>query len=168
MKKSSFIYSMILILIGIVTLILPLFNISNVKAVLIGIMLVYATIYMLKYLSNKGLKKMLLALGSLINAGIIYLLDFQKNPRAILFVFLFWVVILAFAKLFQTDMYHDKNDKKWIISLSGFVASIILGLISCISLHYGNNTQILVLGFYFFFIGFLDLVDSLLSNFDKK
>ena len=68
---------------------------------------------------------------------------------------------MSLIKLKESDYYHDRKNKIWLLNIVNLVIFIISGIIASLNLYYTQDIQILVLGFFFLINGILELMDPL-------
>lgn len=70
---------------------------------------------------------------------------------------------MGIAKLIKTNYYNDKRDRMYKLRIFTLVAFLVLGLLTSINLYYDQEIQVVVLGFFFYTHGILELVDPLVK-----
>lgn len=163
-QKVDLIISILLIMIGIVLTLLPNFKMINMNVILFSVMMIYATLNMIQYVLTKisnDYEGLFTALVSYMVGftGIIFkLFDKQINLVVIL---LAWITLMSLIKFKKCDYYNDRNNKMWIIRIITLILFIVTGLLTCINLYYSKNVNILILGFFFYIHGILEMIDPL-------
>ena len=162
-QKVDFGIDLALVVIGICNIILGIFGYTNIKLLLLVIFLIYALINLLQYvLTNKSqdFEGLYTFLASIVLSIVSYFIDFTKvNNLAI--VILAWVIMMSVIKFIKTDYYNDRKDKMWKIRIFTLISFIIIGVLTSISLNYDKNVQVLIIGYFFFIHGILELIDPL-------
>ena len=72
-----------------------------------------------------------------------------------------WIILMSLIKLKKCDFYHDQNRKIYLLKIITLVLFVLSGLLSVINLYYDAQIQVLVLGFFYFIHGILELVDPI-------
>lgn len=164
--------ALILIAIGVIILILPLFNLTDIKYMLIIIFALYAIINLIQYVSTKesndyeGLQTFL---ASIVGVIACTLIDVASSPANLAYVLMLWIIIMSLSKLKKIDYYHDRKDKMWMIHLVTLILFIISGLLTSFNLAYTKETQTLIIGYFLFTHGILELFDPVVKTIiDKK
>ena len=153
-----------LIVIGSALLTFPLFNITNIKYVFMGTLAFYGIVNLSQFLATsndkdyEGLFTMLACIVCLIILGFI---NVDNNPKNLAMVLLMWIILMSLIKLKKCDFYHDQNRKIYLLKIITLVLFVLSGLLSVINLYYDAQIQVLVLGFFYFIHGILELVDPI-------
>ena len=162
-QRVDFAIDLSLCLIGIINILLGIVGFTNVKLLLVIVFGLYAMINLLQYvLTNKSqdYEGLYTFLASLVLAIICFFIDLGKVNNLTIIVFA-WVIMMSVIKFIKTDYYNDRKDKMWKIRIFTLITFITVGVLSAISLNYDKNTQVLVLGYFFFIHGILELIDPL-------
>ena len=149
-QKVDTIIAICLILIGVVLLVLPVFNITNIKYLSIGIFALY-----------EGLHS---AIGSLIVLIASIVTTPETSPKTLAMLLMTWIIFMSLAKLKKMDYYHDKNDRMWKIRGFNLGLFIITGILTCINLAHVSTVQVLVIGFFMLVHGILELFDPIVKT----
>lgn len=174
MKKKQIvdlITSIVLIVVGSILLIFPLMKVLNVKYVFMAVLTIYGIMNLIQFvLTSKekdyeGLFTMIVSIITLIILGFI---DTNSNPINLALVLFIWIMLMSFVKLKKADYYHDRGKQIWILKMVLLFLFILIGLLSVINLYYEPSVQILVLGFFYFVHGLLELIDPLVNYLIKK
>lgn len=174
MNRRSFIEiitALILVLCGSVMVILPLFNVFNIKAVFISIMVIYGLIHFIKSFAiilSKDYSGFLTAIASIVVLLIMLFLDINDSPWNLALILFIWIILMSLIKLKESDYYHDKENKLWKLNILNLLLFILSGILTAINLYYPSDIQILVLGFFFLINGILELMDPLVAFIIEK
>lgn len=167
MKKKQKIdttIALISILMGIILLVLPIFEITSIKWISLTTFSIYAVISLIQFILTKDTKDYE-GLYSTIASLIIVIAHFIWNPAEspkILALFLMtWIILMSLTKLKKADYYHDKKDRMWKYSTLNLGLFILTGILSSISLAYGPEAEIIVLGFFMIINGILELFEPI-------
>ena len=165
-EKVDFLTSLSLIVLGSVILIFPLVNIVNVKYVFMGVLSFYGVMNLTKFFLTsekkdyEGLYVMISSILTLLLLGAINIEDKPVNLALVLFT---WIILMSMIKLKKCDYYHDCNNKVFIYKLLSLILFILIGLLTSFNLYYSKDVQVLVLGFFYFINGVLELFDPILN-----
>lgn len=162
--KIDFITSVILLICSSVVMLLPLFNIVNVKSIFLFIMCVYIISNLINYLlvkESKDREGLYTVLISIISIVLLFLFDVTKKPVNLALVLLMWTFGMSLVKLKKADYYHDRNNRLWFTLIVTLFIFILIGLLTAINLYYASSVQVLMIGNFFFINGVLDLIDPL-------
>lgn len=162
-KLIELIIASIMVISGIVVITLPLFNVIDAKPVLIITLGLYGVLNLYKYIStckSKDYDGLFTMFASLIVLGIMHFIDVNEAPFKLAFVLFIWIILLSIIKLIKSDYYHDRHNKEWIVKVVTLGLFIITGILASINLYNVDN-QVLVLGFFIFINGILELIDPL-------
>ncbi len=156
-----------LILIGVILLILPLFNISNIKWLNTGIFSLYTILNLIQFILTKESKDyegLHSAIGSLIVLIANLLIRPINNPKTLSMLLMTWIIFMSLAKLKKMDYYHDRRDRMWKIRAFNLSLFILVGVLACINLAYEGVVQVLVIGFFMLIHGILELFDPIVKT----
>ena len=143
-QKVDMIIDAILIVIGIVMLMLPTFKITDIKNLFFTIMILYAILNFIQFILTRkskdyeGLYTMLISLG----IGFVGLFFSFNNPFQLAASVISWTTLMGIAKLIKTNYYNDRRDRMYKLRIF---------------------TLIVVLGFFFYTHGILELIDPLVK-----
>ena len=155
-----------LIVVGSITLIFPLIHIISVKYIFIGVLAFYGIMNLTQFIltvKDKDFEGLYTTIASLITLGLVFVLDIEKTVNLSLILFV-WITLMSLVKLKKCDYYHDRHKKIYLLRIITLILFILVGLLSVLNLYYEETVQILVLGFFYFVHGVLELVDPL-TNF---
>ncbi len=162
--KAEFIVALILILFGGIISVLPIFSIDNVKIIFSISMILYGVIHLIKnliLLKNKEYSGFFTFLSSIIVLILLYFLDVENSPWNLALILFIWVCLNAFIKLKETDYYHDRKNKVWLLNIINLILFIVIGILTAFSLNYTGDIQILVIGYFLIINGILELMDPI-------
>lgn len=163
--KIDMIVSAILIIIGGITMLMPLLNFNNIKIIFISIMTIYVISNIINYIlvkDSKDTEGLYTAFISLLSIGLVLILDISAKPVYLAIVLLVWALGMALVKLKKADYYHDRKDAQWILHIVLLFIFILVSLLTTINLYYSNEIQLLMLGNFFLINGILDICDPLI------
>lgn len=166
----EFIIAGILILISCVVLVLPIFNVDNIKMVFISIISLYGISHLIKNfttLASKDYSGFGTSLNSVIVLVLMMFLDVNEPWNLALILFI-WIILMSLTKLKESDYYHDRKNKLWKLNICNLLLFILVGILTTINLYYPSEVQILVLGFFFLIHGILELMDPLVAYIIEK
>lgn len=158
------IIAIFLILTGCSLLVFPLVNFLNVKNIFLGVLIIYAILNFIKFLltfKSKDYEGLLTFLASVVTIIVALKVDISLKPWNLAITLFVWIIMMSLIKLKKSDYYNDRNSKMWIIKIANLILFIVAGILATINLYYTVDIQILVLGFFFFINGILELVDPL-------
>lgn len=153
-----------LILVGSILLIFPLVKVLNVKYVFIGVLAYYGLMNLTQFIltsDSKDYEGLFTMFASIIVLVILGFLDVTSNPLNLALTLFLWVIMMSLIKLKKSDYYHDRKKRLWILRIITLILFVIVGLLSVINLYYDSATQIIVLGYFYFVHGILELVDPI-------
>ena len=167
----EFITAWILILGGVILTILPILSIFNVRIVFITIIALYGIIHLIKnlaILNSKEYSGFRTAISSVVILILIMFIDVNDSPWNLALLLFIWIILMSLIKLKESDYYHDHKNKLWELNVVNLIIFIISGIITTLNLYYTSDIQILVLGFFFFINGILELTDPLAAYIMEK
>jgi uncharacterized membrane protein HdeD (DUF308 family) len=155
--------AIILVVLGAVLLTFPLLRVVNVKYIFMGVLSFYGIMNLLQFLfttNDKDYEGLFTMVASIISLILLGFLDIE-NPVNLALILFVWIVCMSLIKLKKCDYYHDRHKKIYILKIVTLILFILSGLLSVINLYYEPEVQILVLGFFYFIHGILELVDPI-------
>ena len=174
MKRKQivdFIIAVSLIIVGSLVLTFPLLKIVNVKYIFIGVLAFYGIMNLIQFIltsKEKDYEGLLTMIASIITLLLLGFLEVDNSPLNLALTLFVWIVLMSMIKLKKCDYYHDRNRPIWIFRIVTLVLFILIGLLSVINLYYEAEVQILVLGFFYFIHGVLELVDPVTNYLLQK
>lgn len=163
-QKVDMIISFFLILIGIVLLVLPLFNINDLKWLFTGVFSLYTILNAVQFILTKESKDyegLHTALVSIFVLILNFVFDVSENPKHIAMLLMLWITLMSIVKLKKTDYYHDRHDRMWKVRAFNLGLFILVGLLTSINLSYSSSVQVIVIGYFMLIHGILELLDPL-------
>lgn len=167
----DFITAVSLIIVGSLVLTFPLLKIINVKYIFIGVLAFYGIMNLIQFIltsKDKDYEGMLTMIASIITLLLLGFLEVDNNPMNLALTLFVWIVLMSLIKLKKCDYYHDRHRPIWIFRIVTLILFILIGLLSVINLYYEAQVQILVLGFFYFIHGVLELVDPVTNYLLQK
>lgn len=167
MKRKQIVDSVtavLLIVIGSVVLIFPLLNIINVKYIFIGVLTFYGIMNLIQFLltsKDKDYEGLFTMFASIVALLIIALRSPDLTPLDLALTLFIWMSLMSLIKLKKCDYYHDRHKNIYILKIITLILFILSGLLTVINLYYQAKVQVLVLGFFYFIHGILELVDPI-------
>lgn len=163
---AEFITAWFLVLCGAIITVLPIFDYSNVKNIFIIIISIYGIIHLIKNfytLDTKDYSGFSTSGASLFILILLMFLDINDSPWNLALVLFIWVILMSLIKLKESDYYHDRKSKLWVLNIINLILFILCGVLTSVNLYYTGDIQILVLGFFFLINGILELMDPLVT-----
>ncbi|MBQ6841538.1 MAG: hypothetical protein IJO63_05435 [Bacilli bacterium] len=161
-----------LIIVGSLVLTFPLLKVVNVKYIFIGVLAFYGIMNLIQFILTskaKDYEGLFTMIASIITLILLGFLEVDNNPLNLALTLFVWIVLMSLIKLKKCDYYHDANRPIWIFRIVTLILFVLIGLLSVINLYYEAEVQILVLGFFYFVHGVLELVDPVTNYLlDKK
>src|SRR5574344_577132 len=163
-QKVDFFFDLFLLLFGIALLIFGIFNIGTVKLLFVSIMMMYALLNIIQYFltrQNKDYEGFYTFIASLCIA-ITTILFYKESGIAISLILLGWTTLMAIIKYIKTDYYNDRHDRMWKVKMFTLIIFIVMGVLSSLAILSVGN-KIIILGYYFFINGVLELIDPIIK-----
>ncbi len=170
-QKVDLASAIILILGGCCLLLCPLLNMTDINVIFITTMMIYTIIHIGKYMLTReyhDYEGLLSSLASLLIGSIAFFFRNNESSMNLALLLFSWVILESFIKLKKADYYHDRKSKLWILEISFLILFIITGILTSINLNYKNETQVLLLGYFFFTHGILEFVDPIIIYLTKE
>lgn len=156
--------AVLLIVCGSVMLVLPAIHYIDVKTIFIGVLALYFILNLVQFLltrKDKDYEGLFTSIASIIVIILALKLNIAKVPWYLALTLFIWVILMSLIKLKKADYYNDRKDTTWILKIISLILFILTGLLVTINLYYDASIQVLVLGFFFFIHGMLELFDPL-------
>ena len=167
----EFIVAWLLILVSCVVMILPIFDVHNIKVVFISIIAIYGISHLIKNfttIASEDYSGFSTSLNSVIILIIMLFLDINDSPWNLALLLFIWIILMSLTKLKESDYYHDRKNKLWKLNIFNLMLFILVGILTTVNLYYTSDIQILVLGFFFLIHGILELMDPLVAYIISK
>lgn len=167
----EFVTAWILVLLGGIVTLVPLFNCTNLKIIFIVIMALYALIHLVKnlfILESKDYSGFITGAISLLTIILLFALDINDSPWNLALIIFIWVILMSLNKLQESDYYHDRKNKLWVLNIVNLLLFILCGIITAVNLFYTEDIQIVILGFFFLIHGILEMMDPLVAYILEK
>lgn len=167
MKKKQIVdlsINTILVLIGVILILLPLFGIKDIHNIFFVLMIVYAALDIIQFILTKESKDYEGLYCFVINLGIgLTGLTFSFNQTIQLSLcVLCWTVLTSMAKLIKTNYYNDRRDRMYKLRLFTLAAFFLLGVLTSVTI-YQSDFCLSALGFFFYTNGILEMVDPIVK-----
>ncbi len=156
----------LMLLIGTIALILPVFQQSNLIFTLKFLFLFNALINFGRFILNRKTNDkegLYTSLCALILFIILFIIKISNSSLTLsLFVFI-WVIALSFIRLKKADYYHDQKNKMWILEITTLIIFIMIGLLTSFSILLTKDGNIFMIGFLFFMNSFIEVIDPVVQ-----
>lgn len=96
-----------------------------------------------------------------------FLMNLVSSPQSVAISLLVFVLVNTLAKLKRADYYHDRKSKLWTVEITFLVMFFITGVLTSMNFAWGEEVQILVLGFFALICGIFKVVESLVLYLTK-
>ncbi len=163
--------AILFLLIGVFLLLCSIMKVNDINFLFLITMASYMMICFGKFLltkDNHDYEGLLSAIASLMVGAMVFLKKDLNNPSTLAFLLFTWIILQSLIKLKKADYYHDRKSKYWILEISLLIIFILIGILSSISLNYIVEIKILVLGYFFFIHGILELIDPIMIYLTKE
>lgn len=165
-QKVDLVIAIFLILIGVVLLIFPIFNLNDVKAIFITVMIIYSILNLIQFvltIKDKDYEGLFSSLASVVAAIASFILDIEEKPVNLAVIIMIWVTLMSVIKLKKSDYYDDRNNKMWKLRIVSLILFMIIGFLTSINLNFEDNVKVIILGYFFFIHGVLELTDPVVN-----
>ena len=153
-----------LIITGVILLIFPRMGVFHITKIVLIVFSLYSLLNIIQFLltyEDKDYEGLLTAIASIVSLIMTFVINIAEKPWNLALVLFVWIIMMSLIKLKKTDYYNDQNNKMWILRIVTLVLFIVTGILATINLYYTADIQILVLGFFFYVHGILELVDPI-------
>ena len=151
-----------LMLLAGVILLLPTFKVNDLSFILKTIFGFYALIKLTQFiliLKDKDFESLFTCLISI--GALMSLFFIESTTKNMVLILMIWMGFMCLIKLKKADFYHDRHNKMWILRLFILFAFLTSGVLTGINLYYEASVQTIIVGFFFFINGILDVVDPI-------
>ena len=151
-----------LMLIAAIVLLLPSFKVNDLSFILKMIFGFYALIKFVQFIlimKDKDYESLFTSIVSLVS--LISLFIIELSNKHLILVLMIWMGLMCLVKLKKADFYHDRKNKMWILRLFILFTFLTTGLLTGMNLYYESSVQTIIIGFFFFINGILDIIDPL-------
>ncbi len=165
-QKVDCIIGVIFILIGMLYLLFPLYHVKNLKMINIIMFSIMAVVSLGQFFINmksKDYTGILNFVACLVFIILMLTLDVDK-PKSLSTSILIWVALETVVKFKKSDYYNDRRDRMWKISLVILIIFILSGILTSINLRYNEEVRIIVIGYFIFINGLLELMDPIVKS----
>ena len=167
---ASFLCSFIIFALGVFILCCPVLHILDFTFVYPLFFGVYAltdlVLFALSY-HRKEYSNFIAFLVSFILFVMGFLMNLVSSPQSVAISLLVFVLVNTLAKLKRADYYHDRKSKLWTVEITFLVMFFITGVLTSMNFAWGEEVQILVLGFFALICGIFKVVESLVLYLTK-
>lgn len=166
-QKVDMLVALCLVLIGVILLILPMFNITNLYHYMIFVFTAYTILNLIQFIftyKSKDYESLYSAIISLFTLILNIIFEMTATPRTLALILMCWIALMSLAKLKKIDYYHDRKDRMWKIRVFNLLFFILAGILTSINLAYNNEVQIIVIGFFMLIHGILELFDPIVKT----
>ncbi len=142
-------------------LLFPLYHINNIKWIILISFSIVSLLSLTQFIINRKTKdytglytfiiNLLLALSMLV-------IDVSK-AKNLAMCLMGWVILMSLVKLKKSDYYHDRKDRMWKLNIIMLGIFILSGILTSINLYHESDVQEIVIGYFFFINGILDIMD---------
>ena len=165
-QRVDLITGLLLTFIAIVVLILPSFNIFEIKNVYLLIFSLYTVINLIRFFvlrKTKDFEGLYYAFASLVCVIQLFVIK-SINAKELALILFTWIALISLAKLKKADYYSDRRDRMYKFGILDLVLFLLAGIITCINLAYPGDVQILMVGFFFLVNGILEIFDPIIKS----
>ena len=169
-QKVDIMIGLTYILAGTLFLLFPLYHINNIKWLNVIFFSVIAIVSLIQFILNyksKDYTGLYSFIASIVFVVCMLVLKVNK-PRYLSLAILIWVMIMSLVKLKKSDYYHDRRDKMWKLNVLMLCLFILSGTLTSINLFYDKEIQVIVMGFFLFINGILDIMDPVVKYLVSK
>ena len=166
-QKVDLIIALILLLIGIVLVLLPIYVVPNMSIIVRILFLSYAIINLVQYIltrKSKDYEGLHTCIVSVICLIATFIFDVTATAKTLAMTLMLWTTLFSLVKLKKVDYYHDKKDRMWKLRLFTLILFVLTGVAAAISLTYLSSVQTIVIGFFMIIHAILELFDPIVKT----
>ena len=90
-----------------------------------------------------------------------FILPISSNMN-ISIIFIVFLAVLSLTRLKRADYYHDRKNKLWMVEIFLLIIYVLAGILTSIQFANTGEIQILILGYFTFICGTLEVAESLI------
>ena len=165
-QKVDIMIGLTYILAGTLFLLFPLYHINNIKWLNVIFFSVIAIVSLIQFILNiksKDYTGLYSFIASLIFIICMLVMKVDK-PRYLSISILIWVMLMSMIKMKKSDYYHDRKDRMWKLNLIMLGIFILAGILTSINLLHESGVQIIIIGYFLFINGILDIMDPFVKS----
>ena len=169
-QMVDFFIESILLILGLVILIMGIFNYSNIRVIFVSALFTYAIFNFIQYILTKESKDMeglYTALASIF-VGIADLYIPFNNNLVLPLSIMAWTILMSIIKLIKADYYNDRKDRVWKYKMVTLIVFMVISVLTSVALNYNSNVQVLIMGYYFIINGILEVSEVLVKYLTGK
>lgn len=170
-QKVDIASAILILLLGSFLLLCPLIGLKNINTLFIPTMVYLTIINLGKFLMTReyhDYEGILTAISSLLIGSLAFFIKVNERPIHLALLLFGWVILESFVKLKKADYYNDRKSKFWILEICFLIIFIVMGILTSINLFYTEETQILLMGYFFFTNGILEFIDPIIIYLTKE
>ena len=164
-QKVDIMIGLTYILAGTLFLLFPLYHINNIKWLNIIFFSVIGIVSLIQFILNiksKDYTGLYSFIASIVFIICMFAMKVSK-PRYLSMAILIWVMLMSMIKMKKSDYYHDRRDRMWKLNLLMLGIFILSGTLTSINLFYDSDVQEIVIGFFLFICGILEIMDPVVK-----
>lgn len=167
----TILFPSIYLLMGLIILILPIFEINEPAISLYSFLGIYAILRLVQFIflrATKDYEYLYTFIGTILVFSSFFWLNDISSAKNLGLVIITWVSLMCIIKLIKIDYYDDRDNGMLYIKIVSSALFLIIGMITCLNLLFVAKVQMLVIGFFFVINGILilgeDSIRILISN----
>lgn len=164
MFKKEIIYALLSLLVGLITITLPIFEITEINVVIPTVLLVFGLMNIISAILLKtdfSRLRLFKGICSIVIALVGIFLEYYNSNINIVLILLIWVIMMSLAKFKKCDYYHDRSNNLWKVNIFILAVFIVTSFICSINLLYIEGVEIMVMGFILYINGILEFIDPI-------
>ena len=164
-QKIDMIIESSLLLLGLVIIVLGIFNYSNIRVIFVSALFIYAIFNFIQFMLTRKSKDMegLYTGLACVLIGIADLYFPFTNNLVLPLSIMSWTIIMSIIKVIKADYYNDRKDKTWKYKVASLILFMVVSILTSIALNYNYNVQVLIIGYFFLINGILELSEVLVK-----
>ena len=166
-QKVDLIIALILLLIGIVLILLPIYVVPNMSIIIRILFASYAIINLVQYIltrKSKDYEGLHTCIVSIICLIATFIFDVTATAKTLAMTLMLWTTLMSLVKLKKVDYYHDRKDRMWKLALFTLILFVLCGIATSISLTYASSVQTIVIGYYMIINAIIELFEPIVKT----
>ncbi len=174
MKKEKFLWDIVgavlLLLYSSFLLLSPMFGIQEIKLFVAIFFAIYGSVHFIESITfwqAKEYSHLLLGVLGTVGFWTVYLSDIINTTKHFALFLVAFTLFGSLIKILKADYFHDRKNIFWRVEISFLLLFLLSTVLVCFNLAYESSILLLILGFYFFLIGMIELFEAILLNLMK-
>ena len=165
-QKIDISIGIIYILTGTLFLLFPIYHITNLKMIFLIAFSIVSLLTLIQFIINRKTKDYTGLYSFIVNLlfALSMIIVKVQTPKNLAMCLMGWVILMSLIRLKKSDYYHDRKDRMWKLNLIMLGIFILAGILTSINLLHESGVQIIIIGYFLFINGILDIMDPFVKS----